>query len=124
MALKRLRWREFRSFTRRLALVAFADFIAFYVVTLVVGGDGLSGTEQAGHYFVSNHGRLTEVSHAAWLFTRLQALSLFVLIPLALISMAVDSLRAPDPSAEDADHSILGRKDAPPRRAPPRKRSR
>ena len=122
MALRRLRWREFRPLTRRLAVLALADFVIFYIVTLLVGGDGFSGTEQAGHYLVSNHGRLTEVSRFVWTFTRLQAISLLVLWPLALLGMVVDSLRATDPSAEEADRSILGRKDAPPRRAAPRRR--
>lgn len=122
MPLKKLRWREFRPLTRWLAIAALVDFVVFYIVTLLVGGDGLSGSAQAGHYFVSNHGRLTEVSHAAWLITRVQAISLFALWPLTLVSMAVDSLRAPGPGDEEEDRSILGRKDAPPRRTPPRRR--
>jgi hypothetical protein len=118
---RKIRWSDLRAHTRWLALAAVADFVVFYAVTLAIGGDGLSGQAQNGHYFVANHGRLTEASPAAWWFTRIQAVSLFVLWPLALLSAAVDSLRAPPPD-EDEDHSILGRKDAPPRRAPPRRR--
>jgi hypothetical protein len=115
MPLKKLRWRELKPLTRWLILAALADFILFYAVTLVIGGDGLSGMEKGGHYFVSNHGQLTEVGYGAWMFTRVQAVSLFVLWPAALVCIGIDSLRAPPPSEEE-DHSILGRKDAPPRR--------
>lgn len=114
MALKKLRWGDLRPITRWAIVAALADFILFLAVTFAIGGDGLSGSEQAGRYFVSNHGKLTEVGHGAWLFTRVQAVSLFVLWPLALLAAAVDSFRAPPP--EEEDHSILGRKDAPPRR--------
>ena len=111
---KRIRWRDLRPHARWLFFIALADFFIFYIVTLVIGGDGFSGMEKGGHYFVSTHGRLTEVSHAAWLFTRWQAISLFVLWPAMLIAVAIESLRAP--FEEDEDRSILGRKDAPPRR--------
>ena len=114
MALKKLRWRDLRPLTRWAVLAALIDFILFLAVTFAIGGDGLSGSEQAGHYFVSNHGKLTEVGYGAWLFTRVQAVSLFVLWPVALVCAAVDSFRAVPP--EEEDHSILGRKDAPPRR--------
>ena len=113
---KRIRWRDLRPHARWLFFIALADFFVFYVVTLILGGDGLSGVEKGGHWFVSSHGRLTEVSHAAWLFTRWQAISLFVLWPAMLVAVAVETLRTPEALEEEEDQSILGRKDAPPRR--------
>jgi hypothetical protein len=101
--------------TRTVAIVALVDFAVFIAVSLVLGGDGLNGVEKGGHYFVSNHGTLTEVSYGAWLFSRIQSVTLLVLWPLMLLCLVVDSLRQREP-AEEQDHSILGRKDAPPRR--------
>ncbi len=52
------------------------------------GGDALNGFVRDGRYFVGSHGTYTEVSRAAWEWSRVHAISLFLTQPLALASMA------------------------------------
>jgi hypothetical protein len=111
--MKRLRWSELHRLTRLLVVLAVADFLLFAVVTVAIGGDAASGAVRDGHYFVSNHGVLTEVARATWLVSRVQGLTLWVLGPGAVVAMAVDSYRRRE---EPEEKSFLGRGGAPPRR--------
>jgi len=51
----------------RIALMA--NFACFAIMTLVLGGDAISGRRAAGHYFVASHGHYTEVSHATYVYS-------------------------------------------------------
>jgi hypothetical protein len=46
----------------------------------------VSGKVEAGRYYVSNHGRLTEVGHAAFVYSQIHAHSLFITHPLAMVA--------------------------------------
>lgn len=69
--------------------VGLANFGAFLVIGLCIGGDAWSGARRDGHYFVSDHGQMTEVSRAVWLYSRVHVCSVFVTHPLALVAGAV-----------------------------------
>jgi len=64
--------------------VAIVNFGTFVVVAVSIGGDALNGHETAGHYFLSNHGTLTEVGRATFEYSKWHAISVFITHPLAL----------------------------------------
>ena len=68
--------------------VGFANFLAFFVESLALGGDALNGRVTDGHYFIASHGTYTEVTQAVWTVSRIHAIATFVSWPFVLISMA------------------------------------
>ena len=44
----------------------------------MLGGDGLNGKIENGHYFVANHGGYTEVTRDQWWFSAIHHASIFV----------------------------------------------
>lgn len=69
-------------------VVGFANFLAFFIVSAALGGDGLNGHVTDGHYYVASHGTYTEVSEAAWTASRIHALVTMLSWPLVMLSMA------------------------------------
>ena len=70
-----------------LQLLIFAgiiNFSIFWFAALYFGGDAVSGRVIDGHYFLSNHGRLHEVSRAVFTYSKWHVYSLFVTHPLAI----------------------------------------
>ncbi|HEY1683599.1 MAG TPA: hypothetical protein VGG19_02455 [Tepidisphaeraceae bacterium] len=65
--------------------IAWINFMVFWVVAVVIGGDALNGEVENGHYFVSSHGRLTEVSEKMWHFSRAQEISVWITHPIGLV---------------------------------------
>src|SRR5262245_61836761 len=47
-------------------VVGFANVVIFFTVSLAIGGDAVAGRIEGGRYYVSSHGRLTEVSPEVW----------------------------------------------------------
>ncbi len=45
-----------------LFFTAWLNFAVFWLVAVLIGGDAISGNVQGNHYYVSSHGKLTEVS--------------------------------------------------------------
>jgi hypothetical protein len=70
-------------------IVGFANFAAFFTVSVAIGGDALSGKVEAGRYYVSNRGRLTEVSPEVWEYSRWHAVITWVTSVLATLALAV-----------------------------------
>ena len=68
-----------------IVIVALVNFFSFIAIDLYLGGDALNGRQAAGHYFLANHGRMTEVSRTVFEYSQWHALSLFVTHPLALL---------------------------------------
>ncbi len=62
-----------------------ANMLACGIVASVLGGDAISGHESAGHYFLGDHGRFTEVSKLIFELSRLHVLSTLISLPFALI---------------------------------------
>jgi len=44
-----------------LLLVAAVNFTAFFVAALALGGDAINGKAEGGRYYLSHHGKYTEV---------------------------------------------------------------
>jgi hypothetical protein len=62
------------------------NFMAFWFAAVALGGDAVSGKSEAGHYYLSSHGRLTEVSGPVFAYSRVHTYSVFVTHPLALLA--------------------------------------
>jgi hypothetical protein len=61
------------------------NFVVFWIVAVLIGGDALSGEARNGRYFLSSHGHLTEVSHAVFVYSLCHVLSVFVTHPLGFV---------------------------------------
>jgi hypothetical protein len=61
---------------------AVLNFVVFWHVAVSIGGDAVSGRVEDGKYFVSSHGRLTEVSEATWRYSYAHKTSIWVTHPL------------------------------------------
>jgi hypothetical protein len=68
-----------------IGIVAVVNFFGFVGIADYLGGDALNGHEAEGHYFLSNHGHLTEVSRAVFKYSQWHFGSLFVTHPLAIL---------------------------------------
>ena len=65
--------------------IALLNFFSFLVACLLLGGDALNGHVEAGRYFLSNHGKLTEVTSEIFRYSQLHGASLFITHPLAML---------------------------------------
>jgi len=54
---------------KALAYLGPANFAAYLVGNLVLGGDALNGKVANGHYYLSSHGRLTDVSRGIFVYS-------------------------------------------------------
>jgi hypothetical protein len=69
-----------------LLILGLLNFALFMIGTAYLGGDAGNGKIDAGHYFLADHGRLTEVSKSVFQYSKLHAASLFFTHPVAIIS--------------------------------------
>jgi hypothetical protein len=71
---------------RIILVVAIINFAVFFVIAILLGGDAINGNETAGHYYLANHGTLTEVSYPIFIYSKIHTTSLFITHPLAMIA--------------------------------------
>jgi hypothetical protein len=62
------------------------NFMVFGIAAVSLGGDAMSGKVEGGHYYLSNHGHLTEVSSGVFTYSRIHTYSIFITQPLALLA--------------------------------------
>ena len=72
-----------RSFAYSLIAIGILNFAAFFIIALSLGGDAVNGKEEAGRYYLSNHGHYTEVSRSVFDYSKLHVYSVWVTHPLA-----------------------------------------
>src|SRR5205085_10110442 len=76
-----------------LALAVFvgglANFAAFFTVSVAIGGDAVSGRVEGDRYYVSSHGRLTEVSPEVWEYSNGHAAITWATSLLAALALAL-----------------------------------
>jgi len=65
-----------------LFFIAWINFVVFWVVAVSIGGDAISGKVEGNRYYLSNHGKLTEVSHRVWNYARAHTISTFIALPI------------------------------------------
>jgi hypothetical protein len=66
--------------------IAIANFLLFVVIALIIGGDAVAGKIVDGHYYLSNHGQLTEVNFLIFWYSKIHVYSVLVTHPLAMIA--------------------------------------
>lgn len=66
-------------------ILCILNFVAFGVGAMVLGGSAANGIVRDGRYFLSEHGKETEVSKEVWTYSLWHSRSLFVTHPLAFI---------------------------------------
>lgn len=69
-------------------LLGFANFALFFTASVVIGGDALAGKAEGGRYYVSSHGRLTEVSRGVWEYSKRHATITWTTFPLSALALA------------------------------------
>ena len=69
-----------------LFVIGFLNFVVFVVVAILIGGDAVNGHRTSDHYYLRNHGQLTEVSAAVWQYSRIHVYSIWVTHPLAMFA--------------------------------------
>ena len=67
-------------------IIAFVNFIAFWLIAVYLGGDAVNGKIADGHFYLSSHGKLTEVSEALWNYSRWHVYSTWVTHSLAFLA--------------------------------------
>jgi hypothetical protein len=63
------------------------NFAAYVGIAVWIGGDAINGHQSSGRYFLSNHGKLTEVSHGVFLYSEIHTYLLWILTILTLASV-------------------------------------
>jgi hypothetical protein len=70
---------------RVLGIATAINFVIFVAVTFYLGGDALNGYSADGHYYLSQKGKLTEVTEAVFTYSKWHAISLLVTFPIVII---------------------------------------
>jgi hypothetical protein len=100
-------------------VIGFANFFWFLAESTSLGGDALNGHVRDGHYYVRSHGTVTEVSQAAWYWSRSHGISVLGTHLLAMVGMGYLLFRVffpamlPSPSPDDADRLVAVRASGP-----------
>ena len=70
---------------RAIWIVAIVNFLSFWVIAVLCGGDAVNGKEEGGRFFLMSHGHYTEVTKSFFEYSRIHTYSLWLTHPLALI---------------------------------------
>jgi hypothetical protein len=76
---------EYRSLLA-ICVLCLSNFVGFFIVALVIGGDAVNGKAVGGHFYLANHGRLTEVSEGVYTYSLWHVRSLFITHPVAMLT--------------------------------------
>ena len=95
--------RAVRFYAYTLIAVGILNFTSFWAISLVIGGDAVGNAPENGRYYVSEHGRRTQVSQAVYQYSLFHAHSVWGTHPLALLAglilMSEDKKRNLKPAA-------------------------
>ncbi|CAG0926818.1 hypothetical protein TFLX_00217 [Thermoflexales bacterium] len=65
------------------------NFLLFFISSFLLGGDGLNGKIEAGHYYLGNHGDYTEVIYPVYWFSRAQGILFFISWPFVMVATLI-----------------------------------
>ena len=68
-----------------LAAAIVLNFIVFVGVSLFIGGDAWNGYSRGGQYFLSSHGKITQVSKEVFLYSKYHVLTVWITWPFLMI---------------------------------------
>jgi len=80
------RWSNLRYLPHLVVYLGILNFILFFLSTLLVGGNALNGTVEAGRYFLGDHGYYVEVIYPVYLLNRLWSILTVVTWPLVIMA--------------------------------------
>ena len=66
--------------------IGILNFLAFAITATSLGGDAINGRSENGHYYLSSHGKSTEVSEAVYNYSRMHDYSVWITHPLAMVA--------------------------------------
>lgn len=90
-----------KKISRFLFIVMFVNFTLLWCIGLSLGGSALNGKIDRGHYYLGNHGDLTEVTESTWNYCYYHEVSVLITHPLGIGSMVLaDRLEKKSKSAE------------------------
>ena len=69
-----------------LCLLCVANWLACGAVALWLGGDAWGGYIESGRYYVGGHGRYAEVSHVAYVYSKIHVVVSIVLLPIGAVA--------------------------------------
>jgi hypothetical protein len=64
---------------------AIVNFLIYWHVAVAIGGDALAGRATDGRYYLSSHGRRTEVSESLYRYSYAHTISTWITQPLGLL---------------------------------------
>jgi hypothetical protein len=64
------------------------NFALFIVICAFLGGSPGNGMVRSGHYYVGEHGKVTEVSERTYRVTQIYEYGTFVALPLSILALA------------------------------------
>ena len=68
------------------AILGTANFLVFVLIAFLIGGDAFNGKAAGDHFFVADHGKLTEVSAATFKYSLWHVWSIFITSPLMILA--------------------------------------
>lgn len=77
-----------RAALNLVVLVGVLNFLAFWIVAALIGGDALAGNSGDGRFYLSSHGQLTEVDQRVFLYSLAHAISIMFTHPMAIAAIA------------------------------------
>ena len=72
-----------------LALLGVANYAAYFLIAILLGGTAARGEVREGHYFLSGGGDRTEVSAAVFRYSLLHDRSIWITQPLGIIGVVL-----------------------------------
>jgi len=67
-------------------IIGAVNFFIYLSIADRLGGDAVNGRSENEHYFLASHGHETQVSRAAFTFSRIHTYSVWITHPLAIAS--------------------------------------
>jgi len=82
--------------------IGILNFLAFGITATGLGGDAVNGRSENGHYYLSSHGKKTEVSEAVFNYSRIHVYSVWITHPLAMVAgLILSRLNGQDRTGKD-----------------------
>ena len=78
-----------KRFAYILIALGILNFTAYWIISGALGGDAINGKDEGGRYYLSSHGRYTEVSRSIFEYSRFHTYSLCLTHPLVFIGILI-----------------------------------
>ena len=76
-----------------LFVVAWINFVIFFIVATIIGGDAINGKVIDGKYYVAQHSQYTQVSKPVFVYSRFHVYLVWILHPVGMLCLAYAILK-------------------------------